>query len=290
MVKITSQALRNNEYYSIQAKLDWLYMKSAKGENFRKLYDLIIEEGNILLAYRNIKSNTGKNTSGTDGRTILHLSKMNSEELLKLVRRKLDNYQPQKVKRVLIPKSNGDKRPLGIPTITDRLIQQCILQILEPICEAKFAKHSYGFRPLRNCKHAMARAYYLAQRTHLHWVVDIDIKGFFDNIDHKKLLKQIWALGIRDKKVLAIIQKLLKAEIEDIGIPTKGTPQGGIISPLLANIALNEIDHWIESQWDKFPWRFKYQSNSSRVNVMKSYSNLKEVYIVRYADGTPVQA
>lgn len=135
--------LRNNEYYSIQAKLDWLYVKSTKGENFLKLYDFIVEEENILLAYRNIKSNTGKHTSGTDGRTIQYLAKMRSDDLIKLVRRKLSNYQPQKVKRVFIPKYNGDKRPLGIPTITDRLIQQSILQILEPICEAKFAKHSY---------------------------------------------------------------------------------------------------------------------------------------------------
>lgn len=283
-MRITRQALRHNEYYATQNKLDWLYMRSMRGDNFRRLYTLIIHQDNILLAYRNIKSNTGRNTSGTDNRTIKYLSNMSSEQLFTLVVRKLENYQPQKVKRVLIPKPNGEKRPLGIPTITDRLIQQCILQIIEPICEAKFVKHSYGFRPLRNCRHAIARSYFLAQQANLHWVVDVDIKGFFDNIDHKKLLKQIWTLGIRDKKLLSIIQKILKSEIEGEGIPTKGTPQGGIISPLLANIALNEFDHWIESQWEKLPLKYKYAGDQYRLNVMRTKTNLKEVYIVRYAD------
>ena len=104
-------------------------------------------------------------------------------------------------------------------------MQQCILQVLEPVCEAKFFKHSYGFRPLRSAKHAIARAYFLAQVAHLHYVVDIDIKGFFDNIDHGKLLKQLWTLGIEDKSLLRVISKMLKAEIDGIGVPAKGTPQ-----------------------------------------------------------------
>ena len=167
----------------------------------------------ILLAYRNVKKNTGSNTKGTDGKTIANLAKLETKDLVMLVRNKLRNFQPQKVRRVEIPKLNGKTRPLGIPTISDRLVQQCILQIMEPICEAKFYKHSYGFRPLRSTKHAIARAYHLAQKANLHYVVDVDIKGFFDNIDHGKLLKQIWSLGIRDKTLIAIISKLLKANI-----------------------------------------------------------------------------
>jgi len=157
------QKLRNNEYYDFQKVQDDLYAKSQKGFIFKDLMSKIISEANILLAYRNIKKNTGSKTKGTDGKTIASLAKLEPKDLITLVRRKLENYQPQKVRRVEIPKSNGKKRPLGIPTISDRLVQQCILQVLEPICEAKFYKHSYGFRPLRSTKHAIARAYHLSQ-------------------------------------------------------------------------------------------------------------------------------
>ena len=286
------QKLRNNEYYDFQKVQDGLYAKSQNGYIFKNLMDKIVSEANILLAYRNIKKNTGSNTKGTDGKTIANLAKLETKDLVMLVRNKLQNFQPQKVRRVEIPKPDGKTRPLGIPTISDRLIQQCILQVMEPICEAKFYKHSYGFRPLRSTKHAIARAYHLAQKANLHYVVDVDIKGFFDNIDHGKLLKQIWTLGIRDKSLLAVISKLLKAEIEGIGIPTKGTPQGGIISPLLANIALNEYDHWIESQWEEMIIGYPYTPqvktsgvlyNDNKIRALKK-TNLKEVYIVRYAD------
>lgn len=278
------QKLRNNEYYDFQKVQDDLYAKSQNGYVFKNLMSKIVSEANILLAYRNIKKNAGRNTKGTDGKTIASLAKLEPKNLVALVRRKLENYQPQKVRRVEIPKPDGKKRPLGIPTINDRLIQQCILQVMEPICEAKFYKHSYGFRPLRSTKHAIARAYHLAQVANLHYVVDVDIKGFFDNIDHGKLLKQIWNLGIRDKSLLAIISKLLKAEIKGIGIPSKGTPQGGIISPLLANIALNEYDHWIKSQWEGMITKHLYARQSDKNEALKKATKLKEVYIVRYAD------
>ena len=119
-------------------------------------------------------------------------------------------------------------RPLGIPTIKDRLIQQCVLQVLEPICEAKFHKRSNGFRPNRSAEHAIAQAMTMIQQRDLFYVIDIDIKGFFDNVSHGKLLKQMWALGIRDKKLISIISTMLKAEVAEIGFPKKGTPQGGI--------------------------------------------------------------
>ncbi len=284
------QTLRNNEYYDFQVVQDQLYADSSKGKIFTNLMSKITDRNNVLLAYRNIKKNTGSNTKGTDGKTIAYLARMESDDLVKFVEAKLRNYQPQAVRRVEIPKPDGKMRPLGIPTISDRLVQQCILQVLEPICEAKFYKHSYGFRPLRGTKHAIARAYFLAQLTNLHYVVDVDIKGFFDNIDHGKLLKQLWNLGIRDKALIAIISKLLKAEIEGIGTPEKGTPQGGIISPLLANVALNEFDHWIASQWEEMLTKhdYTYYRNgnmdiSHKTRALKR-SNLKEVYIVRYAD------
>ena len=266
---------------------DRLYLQSSKGTKFTHLMEIITSEKNILLAYRNIKKNRGSNTKGVDGKNISHLANLEPDTLIKLVQTKLKNYFPNKVRRVEIPKDNGKTRPLGIPTIMDRLIQQCILQVLEPICEAKFHKHSYGFRPLRSTKHAISRAYSLAQKNNLHYVVDVDIKGFFDNINHGKLIKQLWTLGIRDKSLIAVISKMLKAEIENIGIPDKGTPQGGILSPLLANVVLNEFDWWINSQWEKFPTKKTYSTTKNsevqKYRALKT-TKLKEVFIVRYAD------
>jgi group II intron reverse transcriptase/maturase len=245
--------------------------------------DLILDKNNIELAYRNIKNNKGSNTAGVDGLTIKDISELDNETLYKMIVNRLKNFIPNKVRRVEIPKPNGKTRPLGIPTIEDRIIQQAIKQIVEPIAEAKFYNHSYGFRPLRGSDDAMARAYFLAQQNNLHYVVDIDIKGFFDNINHGKLLKQLWNMGIRDKSLISIITKMLKAEIEGIGIPTKGTPQGGILSPLLANINLNELNHWISSQWHTIPTKHQYSSDINKYKPLRK-SNLKEVFIVRYAD------
>ena len=269
-------------YYDMSNVNDKLYAQSKNGNNFYKLYELIISENNILLAYRNIKKNTGSNTKGTDGKTVKDYAEMSMEELINIVRNRLANFQPMSVRRVFIPKTNGKERPLGIPTFEDRLIQQCIKQILEPICEAKFHPHSYGFRPLRSTKFAISRMMTLAQVKQYYYCVDIDIKGFFDNIDHSKLLKQMWALGIRDKKVLSIISKMLKAEIVGEGIPNKGTPQGGILSPLLSNIVLNELDWWISSQYETI--KFSGNCKPESIQTLKSHTNLKQIYIVRYAD------
>ena len=287
--------LRHAEYYDFQEIQDKLYADSQKGREFKHLVEIITLPENIRLAYRNIKANRGSKTAGTDGRTIKDLEKLSDEKLVALVQRKFNWYEPQSVRRVEIPKDNDPvkKRLLGIPTILDRLIQQCVLQVLEPICEAKFHDHSYGFRPNRSQEHAIALVYKNIQLSHYYFVVDIDIKGFFDNVSHGKLLKQMWTLGIRDKKLLSIISAMLKAEVAGIGFPEKGTPQGGIISPLLSNIVLNELDWWIASQWEEFPTREKYaigihcngsEHKSSQYRSLKRSSHLKEVTCVRYAD------
>ena len=276
--------LRHNEYYGQQNILDELYARSLRNQKFTRLYEKVIEENNILLAYRNIKANTGSTTAGTDGKTIQYIAEMTGEQVIKMVRKRLEKYQPQSVRRVEIPKPNGKKRPLGIPTITDRLIQQCLLQILEPICEAKFHNHSFGFRPNRSTEHAKAAMHKMINHQSLHYVVDIDIKGFFDNVDHGKLLKQMWTMGIHDKRILTVISAMLKAEIEGIGIPRQGTPQGGILSPLLSNIVLNELDWWISSQWESFKTSYPYTRNGHKINAIRKSSKLKECYIVRYAD------
>ncbi len=290
---IKKQKARNAEYYDMQWVQDNLYKQSLNNQNFVKLMNIIQCDENIMLAYRNIKKNSGSYTAGTDGKTIEDLEKLSTDNIINYVRKRLQWYIPQSIKRVEIPKSNGKMRPLGIPTIADRLIQQCFLQVLEPICEAKFHDRSYGFRPLRNAQNAMAVYYKLIQTSGLYYVVDIDIKGFFDNISHGKLLRQMWGFGIRDKKVIFIISAMLKAEVAGIGFPKKGTPQGGIISPLLANIVLNELDWWISDQWQTFKMRKQYsvqkQNNGTyrqgyRLRSMRDNTNLKEGWLVRYAD------
>lgn len=266
----------------MQDIFDKLYSQSKKGMKFTKLIEIIKLEANILLAYRNIKKNNGSITAGTDGLNIEYIKNMGIENYVNYIQRKIDNYSPKSVRRVDIPKPNGKTRPLGIPCIDDRIIQQCIKQVLEPICEAKFHNHSYGFRPNRSTKHAISRSCFLINKSQLHYVVDIDIKGFFDNVNHNKLKKQLWNMGIRDKNLISIIGKILKSEIEGIGIPTKGTPQGGIISPLLSNIVLNELDWWISDQWETF--KTKYQYNGKNQYCAMKKTKLKEMWIVRYAD------
>ena len=287
------QKIRNSEYYDMQAVFDGLYQDSLKGKQFRNLMELIKAPENIKLAYRNMRKNSGSKTPGVDQKTISDLNKWNETALISHVQRKLDWYVPNAVRRVEIPKDNGKMRPLGIPTIMDRLIQQCVLQVLEPICEAKFFKRSNGFRPNHSAENAIAQAERLIQNVGCHYVVDLDIKSFFDNVNHGKLLKQMWTLGIRDKKLLSIISAMLKAEVAGIGFPEKGTPQGGIISPLLSNIVLNELDWWLVSQWEEMPTRKNYvhriysngtPDKSSTIWVLRNKTNLKECYVVRYAD------
>lgn len=288
---LKKQKLRNNEYYDIQDVFDSLYSKSLENKNFTKLMELITTRENILLAYRNIKKNKDSMTKGTDARDITFYSNMPQDVFVKHIQNMFRNYHPKSVRRVEIPKPNGKMRPLGIPCMGDRIVQQCIKQVLEPICEAKFHKHSYRFRPNRSTHHAISRSMSLINMNKLHYVVDIDIKGFFDNVNHSKLKKQMWNLGIQDKNLISIIDKILKSEIDTVGAPTKGTPQGGILSPLLSNIVLNELDWWISNQWESFQTAHDYTTvrkngyvdQSNKYKTMKT-TNLKEIWLVRYAD------
>ena len=290
---LKKQKIRNAEYYDMQTAFDKLYADSVSGRQFRNLVELIQRPENIMMAYRNLRKNSGSKTAGVDKKTISDLNKWSDKKLVNHVQRKLDWYVPNAVRRVEIPKDNGKKRPLGIPTIMDRLIQQCILQVLEPICEAKFFKRSNGFRPTHSAENAIAQAERMIQNIGCYYVIDIDIHGFFDNVNHGKLLKQMWALGIRDKKLLSIISVMLKAEVAGIGFPEKGTPQGGIISPLLSNIVLNELDWWVASQWEEMPTKRNYvhriyangtPDKSNTIRALRLYTKLKECYLVRYAD------
>ena len=264
--------LRYNEYYDMQHIYDELYAQSKNGNNFYKLLEIIGSEQNICLAYRNLKTNSGSKTAGTDGLTIDDIKHLCDEDIIMKVRSSLDNYQPKSVRRVFIPKSGSDKmRPLGIPCIWDRLVQQCILQVLEPICEPKFHNHSYGFRANRSAHHALGRVTSLINISKYHYCVDVDIKGFFDNVNHGKLLR-----------LICIISKMLKAEIDGEGVPEKGTPQGGLLSPLLSLIVLNELDWWVSSQWETF--QPKHRNKNGWFQYAKKHTRLKSGFIVRYAD------
>ncbi|MBU5298500.1 group II intron reverse transcriptase/maturase [Clostridium sporogenes] len=267
----------------MQNTFDKLYSKATKGKIFNSLMQYITSEDNILLAYRNIKNNKGSTTVGTDKQNLDYYKTKNPKEFVDYFQRKFANYTPKSVRRVEITKYNGKIRPLGIPCMDDRIIQQCIKQVIEPICESKFHNHSYGFRPNRSTHHAIARSMSLMNKAKLHYVVDIDIKGFFDNVNHNKLKKQLWKIGIQDKTLMAIIGKILKAPIQDIGIPNKGTPQGGILSPLLSNVVLNELDWWISSQWETFETKHQYADSGKKYRALKTV-NLKEIFLVRYAD------
>ena len=287
--------LRHAEYYGMQSVFDELYRRSMDGDTFTGLMELILSQDNILLAYRNIKTNGGSYTAGTDNRNISDIGCLPPETVVEKVRfivtGSRHGYRPKPVRRKDITKPNGKTRPLGIPCIWDRLIQQCIKQVMEPICEAKFSDNSYGFRPNRSVEHAMQKTYTMLQRMNLHYVIEFDIKGFFDNVNHGKLIRQIWALGIHDKQLIFVIKRILKAPIKmpdgTTLIPDKGTPQGGIISPLLANIVLNELDKWVESQWQSNPVaieRGRYRLIGNREVFQKSHgyrtmkkTNLKEM-------------
>lgn len=215
------------------------------------LIEKITDENNIYLAIENIKQNKGSKTPGVDGRTIKYVV-ANKKKIAEQIKIELsgNRYQPQQIRRVEIPKSKGKTRPLGIPVMYDRAVQQCFKQIIEPLLDEKFHHYSFGFRPQRSTENAIATVYHMINRASLHFVVDIDIKGFFDNINHNKLIKQLMKFKSLDLKVISLIKCMLKAETVlpngDVEFTGKGIPQGGILSPLLANVVLNELDWWIE--------------------------------------------
>lgn len=270
----------------LRAYKDELYEKAKKGEkNFTGLLEVIACRENIIHAIRKVKSNAGFKTAGTDNMTGEELLQLDTQEVFDLIQKQLENYEPNNVKRVLIPKRNGKKRPLGIPTVVDRVIQTAITNILEPILEAQFYEHSYGFRPMRQVEHAIAYISVLINSDEKrYWIVEGDIKLYFDTVRHATLIKKLYKYGIRDKRVIALVKKVLKAGIEgekqenDIG-----TPQGGSLSPLLANLYLTDFDKWVDAQWRSFNTEKQYATQAGKIRALKS-TNLKQGYLVRYAD------
>nr|WP_240481992.1 group II intron reverse transcriptase/maturase [Enterococcus pernyi] len=279
--------LRHNEYYGTQEVYDGYYQRAKKREKFTDLMKDILSRDNLLLAFRNIKHNKGSMSPSLDKKTMKDVAKLSEEEYLIKLSKMARNYRPHLVRRKEIPKPNGKKRPLGIPAIWDRIFQQAILQVLEPICEAQFYDKSFGFRPNRSAENAIAECAVQVNTAQRTYVVDVDIRGFFDEVNHKKLKQQLWTMGIQDKWLLYIIGRILKAPVRlengQTIFPTKGTPQGGILSPLLANVNLNEFDWWIAKQWNEFETRHKYSQKGTKLTWLAK-TKLKPMYLVRYAD------
>ena len=262
--------------YNLQRKLN---KDSRKGRKFYKLYELITSNDNIMAAYRNIKSNKGSTTAGIDKITIREVEKIELRKFLRMINKKFESYTPEKVRKETIPKPNGKIRVLGIPALIERIMEQAIKQVLEPIFEAKFYKHSYGFRPGLSQYKAISTVNLLISNGYT-YSVDMDIESFFDNINHSKIIRILWTNGIRDKRLLTIIKKKLKAPIAGVGIPIKGAIQGGVLSPLLANIYLNELDQWVASQW----------TECGLTQNRKKTTKMKRGIIIRYADDFKILA
>ncbi|GFG46845.1 group II intron reverse transcriptase/maturase [Streptococcus canis] len=269
--------------------LDLLYEKSKTGNVFTGLLEAITDEVVIVTAIHNIKSNKGSKTTGVDKIKMDKYLQMPKDEVIYLVKKSICDYKPKPAKRVYIDKGNGKKRPLGIPTILDRIIQECIRIIIEPICEARFYPHSYGFRPYRSQKHAIRgivnviNANYKSKDQPV-WALEGDIKGCFDNINHRILLKKLWDIGVHDTRVIQIIKAMLSVgyvEYDMLKNDDKGTPQGGILSPLLANVYLNDFDWYVGRKYYEPHRKCKYKCNDSR---RLKWSGITPKYNFRYAD------
>lgn len=213
-----------------------------------ELLEEILTKDNLNKAYKKVYQNKG--ASGVDGVTVYEIKEYiqnNSDEILNQIRNR--KYKPQPVKRVQIPKENGKKRNLGIPTVMDRIIQQAMVQVLTPIYEEQFSENSFGFRPNRSAEQAVIKALELLNDGN-DWIVDIDLEKFFDTVNQDRLITII-RRTIKDGDVVSLIMKYLKAGVMENGKvkATKvGTPQGGNLSPLLSNIMLNELDKELEAR------------------------------------------
>ena len=213
-----------------------------------ELLEEILTKENLNKAYKKVYQNKG--TAGVDGITVEEIAEYIKENKVKITDKiRKRRYKPQPVKRVQIPKENGKKRNLGIPTVMDRIIQQAIVQVISPIFEEQFSDNSYGFRPNRSAEQAVLKALEYLNDGY-EWIVDIDLEKFFDTVNQDRLITII-RRTIKDGDVVSLIRKYLSAGVMEDGVvkPTKvGTAQGGNLSPLLSNIMLNELDKELEAR------------------------------------------
>ncbi len=230
-------------------------LTAAKG-NERSSNDHLMERvvagENLHAAVRRVRQNKGG--PGIDGMSVEELPRYLMEKWSRVRDELLSGtYQPQKVRRVEIPKASGGVRQLGIPTVVDRMIQQMLLNVLQPMFDPTFSEHSYGFRPGRSAHQAVVEAQGYVQSGR-RWVVDVDLEKFFDRVNHDILMNRL-ARRIKDKRILGLIRRYLEAGVMAQGIVIErfeGTPQGGPLSPLLANVLLDEVDKELEKRGHAF--------------------------------------
>jgi RNA-directed DNA polymerase len=251
---------------------------------FNDLHNLVCDPATLTLAWMRVRANRGSRSAGVDGSTAYHIEQsLGVQEFLASIREELRSgtFRPLPVKERLIPKRGGGKkfRRLGMPTVRDRVVQAALKLVLEPIFEADFQPCSYGFRPGRRAQDAIAEIHYLTTRSY-EWVVEADIKACFDELSHSAILARV-RQRVADKRVLSLIKAFLKAGIMSeqgrlLGTVT-GTPQGGILSPLMANVALNTLDEHFARAWEAMG-ADQGQRQRRRMRGESTYR------LVRYAD------
>lgn len=251
--------------------------------------EAISNEVTIITAIHNVKANAGSKTAGVDRNKMDKYLQMPKTVVIDLIRSTVSDYKPKPAKRIYIHKANGKQRPLGIPTVLDRIIQECIRIIIEPICEARFYPHSYGFRPYRAQKHAVRDIVNIINGSNKSDSVPIyalegDIKGCFDNINHRILLGKLWKIGIHDKRLLKIISQMLRAgymEHDAYSDTPVGTGQGSVLSPLLANVYLNDFDWYVGRKYYHPHPKAKLRSSDMR---KLRQQGIFPKYNIRFAD------
>jgi RNA-directed DNA polymerase len=267
----------------MQTKLH-LWAARDPGRRFDDLFNLVYDPAFLVVAWERVSTNKGANTPGIDKVTAAGVEAWGGvPRLLDQIREglKSGSFRPVEVRRVLIPKSNGKLRKLGIPTLADRVVQASLKLVLEPIFEADFKPCSYGFRPNRRAHDAIAEIHHLASgNRNYHWVLEADIKACFDEISHTALMNRLRE-RVKDKRVCALVKAFLKSgvltELGDREETHTGTPQGGILSPLLANIALSALDEYFDQRW-------RQQMSTSHHRAKRRKDGLANYKIIRYAD------
>lgn len=272
----------NEKVRKLQRKL-YLSAKTNKRRRFHALYDKVYRYDILQQAWQKVRENKG--TSGIDQITLEDVETYGVFRMLVELKEDLQkgSYHPSPVQRVYIPKKDGGKRPLGIPTVKDRIVQMATKIVVEPIFEADFKPCSYGFRPKRNAKQALEQIKQKCKNNGW-WVLDADIKGYFDNINQDKLMYMV-EKRINDRRILKLIRKWLKAGVMEEGdyqTSELGVPQGGVISPLLANIYLNYLDTVWEKEYSHLGTLVRYADDfvvisRTRKQINHAYMAVKQI-------------